>query len=204
MHNSIPKPVSVRPVRGILRGKIHRTMAVWPAVTQTWSSLPGEQRFVMSKRSWVVARQVSARASVLGATGPSSVALRAVRADAVWVLADARRGMARAVCAPGVQPGAPRHSDSGGVDGGDGWRSAGTCVHRCGRQGCQPAGTVVPLALRRASGRPSPWPPADIPACARDAKGGIVASTTPRRATTSERDSAQVEKGRGGTDARAG
>jgi hypothetical protein len=32
-------------VRGILRGKIHRTMAVWPAVTQTWSSLPGEQRF---------------------------------------------------------------------------------------------------------------------------------------------------------------
>jgi hypothetical protein len=31
-------------VRGILRGKIHRTMAVWPAVTQTWSSLPGEQR----------------------------------------------------------------------------------------------------------------------------------------------------------------
>jgi len=33
-----------------------------------------------------------------------------VRADAGWVLADARRGMARAVCAPSVQPGAPRRS----------------------------------------------------------------------------------------------
>ena len=32
------------PVRGILRGKIHRTMAVWPAVTRAWSSLPNEQR----------------------------------------------------------------------------------------------------------------------------------------------------------------
>jgi hypothetical protein len=44
MHNSNQKPVSVRPVRGILRGKIHRTMAVWPAVTQALSSLPDEQR----------------------------------------------------------------------------------------------------------------------------------------------------------------
>jgi hypothetical protein len=40
----IKKPVSVRPVRGILRGKIHRMMAVWPAVTQALLSLPGEQR----------------------------------------------------------------------------------------------------------------------------------------------------------------
>jgi hypothetical protein len=31
-------------VRGILRGKIHKTMAVWPAVTQASSSLPDEQR----------------------------------------------------------------------------------------------------------------------------------------------------------------
>ena len=31
-------------MRGILRGKIHRTMAVWPAVTQALSSLPDEQR----------------------------------------------------------------------------------------------------------------------------------------------------------------
>ena len=38
------KLVSVRLVRGILRGKIHRTMAVWPAETQAWLSLPGEQR----------------------------------------------------------------------------------------------------------------------------------------------------------------
>ena len=44
MHNSNQKPVSVRPVRGILRGKIHRTMAVWPAITQGSSSLPDEQR----------------------------------------------------------------------------------------------------------------------------------------------------------------
>jgi len=44
MHNSNPKPVSVRPVRGILRGKIHRMVAVWPAVTQALSSLPDEQR----------------------------------------------------------------------------------------------------------------------------------------------------------------
>jgi hypothetical protein len=36
--------VSVRPVRGILRGKIHKTMAVWPAATQASSSLPDEQR----------------------------------------------------------------------------------------------------------------------------------------------------------------
>jgi hypothetical protein len=44
MHNSNQKPVIMRPVRGILRGKIHRTMAVWPAVTQASSSLPDEQR----------------------------------------------------------------------------------------------------------------------------------------------------------------
>ena len=31
-------------MRGILRGKIHRTMAVWPAATQALSSLPDEQR----------------------------------------------------------------------------------------------------------------------------------------------------------------
>jgi hypothetical protein len=36
--------VSVRLVRGILRGKIHWAMAVWPAVTQPLLSLPGEQR----------------------------------------------------------------------------------------------------------------------------------------------------------------
>jgi hypothetical protein len=31
-------------VRGILRGKIHRVVAVWPAVTQALSSVPVEQR----------------------------------------------------------------------------------------------------------------------------------------------------------------
>jgi hypothetical protein len=31
-------------LRGILRGKIYRTMAIWPAVTQASSSLPDEQR----------------------------------------------------------------------------------------------------------------------------------------------------------------
>src|SRR5277367_3193403 len=44
MHNSNQKPMSVRPVRGVLRGKIHTTMAVWPAITQASSSLPDEQR----------------------------------------------------------------------------------------------------------------------------------------------------------------
>ena len=44
MHNSNPEPVSVRPVRGILRGKIHRVVAVWPAVTQALSSRLDEQR----------------------------------------------------------------------------------------------------------------------------------------------------------------
>ena len=39
----IKKPVIMRPVRGILRGKIHRTMAVWPAATQA-SSSPDERR----------------------------------------------------------------------------------------------------------------------------------------------------------------
>src|ERR1700722_4412438 len=44
MHNSNQKLLSVRPLRGILRGKIHRTMAVWPAVTQASSAVPDEQR----------------------------------------------------------------------------------------------------------------------------------------------------------------
>jgi hypothetical protein len=34
------KPVNVRPVRGILRGKIHRTMAVWLVQDQDLGGLP--------------------------------------------------------------------------------------------------------------------------------------------------------------------
>jgi hypothetical protein len=34
----------MRLVRGILRGKIHKTMAVWRTATQASSSLPDEQR----------------------------------------------------------------------------------------------------------------------------------------------------------------
>jgi hypothetical protein len=37
------KPVRARSLRGTLRGKIHRTMGVWPAGTKDRSSLPGEQ-----------------------------------------------------------------------------------------------------------------------------------------------------------------
>jgi hypothetical protein len=47
----------MRPVRGILRGKIHKTMPVWPAVTQASSPLRMSSAFVMCRRSPVLARR---------------------------------------------------------------------------------------------------------------------------------------------------
>ena len=57
--------MSVRPARGILRGKIHRMVAVWPAATQASSSLPDEQRLcgVQEVTSWADARLCRPRAA---------------------------------------------------------------------------------------------------------------------------------------------
>jgi hypothetical protein len=49
--------VSMRPVRGILRGKIHRTMAVWPAVTPYRHLSRMNSAFVICRRSPVLARR---------------------------------------------------------------------------------------------------------------------------------------------------
>ena len=111
-HNSNPKPVRVRPARGILRGKIHRMVAVWPAATQASSSLPDEQRLCDGQEvtSWADARLCRPRAAGPdpSAAHPAPVHRPGQRRSDHRCIRCRDRGPGAAP--PGSQPSAPRNA----------------------------------------------------------------------------------------------